>query len=99
MLQEAPMPEKQDSGKVGSDPEAAKKFGNPQDFGAPENDLAQREYVSQRTRHDDPGAAPEHAGAPGSRTAGAGGNESGPGSSSGGDLDPDIIGVGTGGSG
>ena len=37
------------------------------------------------------------AGSEGSRISGVGGNESGPGSSSGGDLDPDIIGFGTGG--
>ncbi len=57
-------------------------------------------YVSQNTKAADPGAAQPHSGEDdGVRTSGAGGVDSGVGSSSGGDLDTDFIGVGTGGSG
>lgn len=88
------------SGKVGSDPHAARKFGGQSDFGVPETGRERdREYVSRTTKSNDPGAMPEHSLGEGTRTTGVGGNASGDGSSSGGDLDTDIVGVGTGGSG
>lgn len=77
---------------------AAKSFGGKRDFGVPESGHERdRQYVSQETKSQDPGGMPPHAGDNGSRVAGVGGNESGVGSSSSGDIDPDIVGVGTGG--
>ena len=92
-------PSRKPQGKVGSDSAAAKAAGGRGDFGVPESDTRGREYTSANTRASDRGAAQPHAGADQGRVAGAGGNASGPGSSSGGDLDTDIVGVGTGGSG
>jgi hypothetical protein len=89
-------------GKVGSDPEAIHQFGGKHDFGVPADDrhTVEREYVSENTKASDPGAAqPASSEFEGNRTHGAGGKATGDGSSSGGDLDPDLIGVGTGGSG
>lgn len=85
-------------GKVGSDVSAAKQFGGKTDFGARESDTTARNYTSANTRASDPGAAQPHAGEGEDRVSGVGGNAAGPGSSSGGDASPDIIGVGTGGS-
>ena len=87
-------------GKVGSDREALKQIGKG-DFGVPAGEAGpDRDYVSQNAKASDRGAAqPSSAEFQGNRTHGAGGKASGVGSSSGGDLDTDIIGVGTGGSG
>ena len=83
---------------VGSDIKAAASFGGKGDFGVPETGRERdRQYVSQETKSQDPGGLPPHAGVDESRVAGVGGNESGVGSSSSGDIDPDLIGVGTGG--
>lgn len=90
--------------KPGSSADDARKVGGKGDFGAPEGGLtgrtAERDYVSRNTKVSDPGAANpwdfEHDGV---RDHGAGGRDTGPGSASGGDVDPDVIGVGTGGSG
>jgi hypothetical protein len=61
---------------------------------------ADRDYTSRNTKVSDPGASSpydfEHEGV---RDHGAGLRDNGPGSASGGDVDPDIVGVGTGGSG
>lgn len=81
----------------GSSVQDAKAVGGKGDFGVPESDVAERTYISMNTRRADPGGAPARSGAGGSRTSGVGGNNSGPGSSSGGDLDTDIVGLGTGG--
>jgi hypothetical protein len=83
----------------GSSIEDARAVGGKGDFGVPEGEVAERTYTSMNTKRSDPGAAPMRSGLDGSRTSGVGGNSSGPGSSSGGDLDTDIVGVGTGGSG
>jgi hypothetical protein len=89
-------------GKPGSDRDAANAIGGKGDFGVPVNrgrtpDL---DYVNENTKASDPGASqPGSAEFEGVRTHGAGGKASGEGSSSGGDLDTDFIGVGTGGSG
>jgi len=83
----------------GSSVEDAKKVGGKGDFGVPESNVVGRTYTSQNTKRSDPGAAAPHAGAGESRVSGVGGNRSGPGSSSGGDLDASVIGVGTGGGG
>jgi hypothetical protein len=77
--------------------------GGKGDFGAPaggDGRTADRDYVSRNTKASDPGAAqPFGYEQDGVRDHGAGGRASGPGSASGGDLDPDVVGVGTGGSG
>jgi hypothetical protein len=92
-------PSDKPKGKVGSDSSAAAAVGGKGDFGVRQDYTRARQYTSQNTRAADPGAAQPHAGEDEGRTAGVGGNASGVGSSSGGDLDTDIIGVGTGGSG
>lgn len=89
----------QNHGKVGSDPDAAKSVGGKGDFGVDVNDTVGRDYTSHNTKASDPNAAMPHAGENDERTAGVGGKGGAVGSSSGGDLDTDIIGVGTGGSG
>src|SRR5262249_36257396 len=79
-------------------PRAAKHFAGKHDFGVPETGRERdREYVSEEIKANDPGGMPEHSGSDAARTSGVGGNQSGVGSSSGGDVDTDIIGVGTGG--
>jgi hypothetical protein len=88
--------------KPGSNPEDARKVGGEGDFGARAGGerTADRDYVSRNTKMSDPGNAQpwasEHDGV---RDHGAGARDTGPGSASGGDIDPDVVGVGTGGSG
>jgi hypothetical protein len=79
----------------GGSAEDAKAFGGKGDFGVPESNVIERTYTSANTKQADPGNATARSGSDGSRVSGVGGNESGPGSSSGGDLDTDIIGFGT----
>jgi hypothetical protein len=86
------------SSKVGESRRAAASFGGKGDFGAPEASENERNYASSATRNQDPGTFPGHSLGEGTRDTGVGGNESGTGSSSGGDVDTDIIGVGQGGS-
>ena len=86
-----------DLDKPGSSLEAARAQGGKGDFGVEESDVINRTYTSMNTKRSDPGAAVARSSPDeGNRVTGAGGNQSGPGSSSGGDLDPDIVGVGTG---
>jgi hypothetical protein len=86
-------------GAVGSDPKAAAKVGGKGDFGVPETGRERdRAYVSQETKSQDPGGSPAHSSGEAERVTGVGGNDSGVGSSSGGDVDTDIIGLGAGGS-
>jgi len=86
------------AGAVGSDPRAVRSVGGKGDFGVPETGRErERAYVSQETKSQDPGALPGHSNGEGTRTSGVGGNDSGVGSSSGGDVDTDIIGLGAGG--
>ena len=93
------------SWKPSSEAEEAKNVEAKGDFGVPvgSGPTRERDYVTRNTKRADPGAAPPRSGADdggeGLRTTGVGGFASGEGSSSGGDLDPDIVGVGTGGSG
>jgi hypothetical protein len=88
------------AGKVGSDPNAVQQVGGKGDFGVPESNRRDREYVSRETKFNDPGAATQRADADvDEREAGVASNLSGPGSGSGGDIDTDIVGVGFGGSG
>lgn len=89
--------------KPGSSPDDAKAVGGSGDFGAREGDSAQANYASRAVRNQDKGVTPVEANHPtlssGNITSGAGMPASGDGGNSGGDLDPDIVGVGTGGSG
>jgi hypothetical protein len=82
--------------KPGSSTADAAKVGGSGDFGVSPDNRADRDYTSQNTKRADPGNAPPMASesADGTRVAGAGGNDAGVGSSSAGDLDADIIGVG-----
>jgi hypothetical protein len=88
--------------KPGSSAEDARKVGGEGDFGARAGGdrTAERDYTSRNTKVSDPGAAqPWDFENDGVRDHGAGARDAGPGSASGGDVDPDIVGVGTGGSG
>lgn len=81
--------------KPGSSVKDATQVGGKGDFGVHENDIAGRSYASENTKASDPG----HAQAPSyeqrrGRVSGAGGKASGPGSSSGGDIDPSVVGIG-----
>ena len=87
---------------MGSDPNAVDSVGGKEDFGvsADPQDRAEQEIVSREIKSQDPGGGTVRSSANvGDRTSGVGGNASGPGSSSGGDLDPSIVGVGTHGAG
>ncbi|HEY0008204.1 MAG TPA: hypothetical protein VGB55_05745 [Tepidisphaeraceae bacterium] len=81
--------------KPGSSVEDAKKVVSKGDFGVHVDNRVGREYTSQNTRLADPGHASARSGEEdGVRVAGAGANDSGPGSSSGGDIDTDFVGIG-----
>jgi hypothetical protein len=73
----------------GSSIEDAKAVGGTGDFGVPESNVVERTYTSTNTKRSDPTGVPGRAGADGSRLSGAGGANSGPGASSGGDIDTD----------
>ena len=88
--------------KPGSESGEAKDVAAPGDFGVPvgSGPSRERDYVNENTRRSDPGVSqPADWEEIGVRDHGAGAPASGPGSSSAGDLDPDIVGVGTGGTG
>lgn len=84
-----------DRKKVGSDPKAAAEFAGKGDFGVPADEAGRSPEMPQM----DPGHAERPAGGMqtdlgGTREHGVGGDpRSGPGASSGGDLDPSIIGL------
>lgn len=81
--------------KVGSDPKAAAEFGGKGDFGVPAGEAARSPEMPQM----DPDHAERPAGGMltdlgGTREHGVGGDpQSGPGASSGGDVDPSLIGL------
>lgn len=90
------------SPKPGSSPRDARKASGKGDFGARAGGArtADRDYASRNTKLSDPGTSqPWDFEQDGVRDHGAGARDSGPGSASGGDIDTDIVGVGTGGSG
>src|SRR5436190_13854057 len=104
--QSKPQPGSKDmaSWKPGSESGEAKNVQPKGDFGVPvgSGPSRERDYVTQNTKRSDPGNAQARSGEDGddsARTTGAGGTASGEGASSGGDLDTDIVGVGTGGTG
>ena len=90
------------SWKPGSEGDQAGNVVSKGDFGVHESKASrgERDYVSRNTKLADPGNAQpwSNESADGVRTSGAGAHDSGDGSASGGDIDTDIIGVGTGGS-
>jgi hypothetical protein len=86
---------KKQSPKPGSSADDAKKVGGKGDFGAAESDVVERNYTSANTKHSDPGGANPRGGSL-NRETGVGANASGPGSASGGDVDTDIVGIGSG---
>ena len=81
--------------KPGSNAADAAKVGGKGDFGVHESDVAERTYTSENTKAAERGVAQpnsyEHRQ---TRQSGAGGHDSGPGSSSGGDIDPSFVGLG-----
>lgn len=90
------------SWKPGSEAEQAKDVKAPGDFGVPvgSGPTRERDYVSENTKMSDPGAAKPHSFEhEGVRTSGTGSVVEGTGSGSEGDIDTDILGVGTGASG
>ena len=88
---------------VGSDRGTAKKFGGKTDFGVPSK-RSLSEYSKRISRETKFQPAASHRSDPrqerGSvqtnRVSGVGKSNAGPGGASGGDLDPDVVGVGTG---
>jgi len=90
------------SWKPGSESDRAGEMESNGDFGvhATRSTRAERDYTNRNTKQSDPGNAQpwSRENADGDRTAGALGHASGVGSGSGGDVDTDFIGVGTGGS-
>jgi hypothetical protein len=84
--------------KVGSDPGAAKHFAEKNDFGIPAKQAKPgQQEVIDGSLDDRPLGTRLPANDPdGVRDTGVGGPDSGPGSFSGGDVDPDVIGVGSG---
>jgi hypothetical protein len=86
--------------KVGSDRSAAAHFAGHGDFGIPAGDAgrfpdvaAEAKYQPAGDHQSDP--RPPRSGGDEDRESGVGGFDSGPGSNSGGDLDTDVVGVGT----
>jgi len=85
-------------GKVGSDPQAAENFAEKHDFGIPSEDAAPDMTVEDRDYPGRPaGSKRTRSGASGRRTVGVGSTEGPDGKGSGGEIDTDIIGVGSGG--
>src|SRR3954466_4182300 len=86
--------------KVGSDPSAAENFAGKQDFGIPSEDAAPDMTIEDRDFPGRPaGSKKTRSGASGKRTIGVGSTEGPDGKGSGGEIDTDIIGVGSGGGG
>ncbi|HSV14838.1 MAG TPA: hypothetical protein VLI90_11295 [Tepidisphaeraceae bacterium] len=80
------------TGKVGDDPQALKNVGGKGDFGIPARDPVNRAtdgVIEGRPA----GSAPGYSGDAGVRTTGVGSMGGPPGHDSGGDLDPDYIGL------
>lgn len=88
--------------KPGSESDQAEAVGSDGDFGVHASRATQgeRDYTNRNTKQSDPGAAQpwsrEH---DGNRRAGVQAHDSGAGSGSGGDVDPDVLGVGQSGDG
>jgi hypothetical protein len=79
-------------GKVGDDPQALKNIGGKGDFGIPASDPVARAHDGDIEGRP-AGSAPGYSGDAGVRTTGVGSLGGPPGKDSGGDLDPDVIGL------
>jgi hypothetical protein len=81
------------AGKVGSDRAADREIGGKGDFGIPANRVKAPLPTGGREKGPEPGTGYERSGASGVRDGGVGHAPGGPGAGSGGDLDPDFIGL------
>jgi hypothetical protein len=91
------MANQSNSGKVGTDPKAAKSVGGKGDFGFAAYDAVNRAHdgmIEGRPAGSAPGYNGDATGDAGVRDTGVGGRGGVPGTDSGGDLDTDIIGFG-----
>jgi hypothetical protein len=80
--------------KVGSSRDAAThQPGGENDFGIPAGSAAEQISPGGRNKGPEEGVGPMRSGATGTRTTGVGAPPGAPGSGSGGDLDPDVIGL------
>lgn len=80
-------------GKVGSDKSADREIGGKGDFGIPADRVKDALPIGGRDKGPEPGTGYERSGASGVRDSGVGHAPGGPGAGSGGDLDPDFIGL------
>jgi hypothetical protein len=81
------------SGKVGSNPEADREFGGKLDFGLPASKVTAPLPDGGREKGPEQGTGPMRSGEGGVRVAGVGHAPGKPGTGSGGDLDPDFVGL------
>jgi hypothetical protein len=81
------------TGKVGSDRQAEKEFGGELDFGIPAKKASPCEPEGGRAKGPEPGTGPMRSDDRGVRTNGVGHAPGRDGDGSGGDLDPDFIGL------
>lgn len=81
------------SGKVGSDRAADREIGGKGDFGIPADRVKAPLPTGGREKGPEQGTGYERSGASGVRVSGVGHAPGGPGTGSGGDLDPDFIGL------
>ncbi|HEY2588936.1 MAG TPA: hypothetical protein VGI81_24545 [Tepidisphaeraceae bacterium] len=81
------------SGKVGSDRAADREIGGKLDFGIPADQAKAPLPDGGMEKGPEPGTGPMRSGATGVRDSGVGHAPGGPGAGSGGDLDPDFIGL------
>lgn len=79
--------------KVGSDRAAGREIGGKLDFGIPADQATAPLPDGGREKGPEQGTGPMRSGASGVRDAGVGHAPGGPGAGSGGDLDPDFIGL------
>lgn len=81
------------SGKVGSDRAADQEIGGKGDFGIPANQANAPQPIGGRDKGPEQGTGYQRSGASGVRVTGVGHAPHKPGTGSGGDLDPDFIGL------
>lgn len=79
--------------KVGSDPAADRSFGGKMDFGIPAAEAKAPLPDGGREKGPEPGTGPMRSGEEGDRVNGVAYPPGPPGAGSGGDLDPDFIGL------
>src|SRR5947209_11454177 len=80
-------------GKVGSDPAADREFGGKLDFGIPAGKAKAPLPDGGREKGPEQGTGPMRSGEEGKRVDGVGYPPGPPGAGSGGDLDPDFVGL------